>query len=43
MPIGVSRETPTANELMDEVEAYIDREVSVRLEMAQRSRQQAED
>ena len=43
MPSGTPRENPTANELMDEVEAYIDREVSMRLEMAQRSRHQEEN
>ncbi len=43
MPSGVPRDTPTAKEMMVEIEAYIEKEVCLRLEIAEKSRQHSEN
>lgn len=43
MPSGVPRETPTAKELMAEIEAHIEKEVRLRLESAERARHNREN
>jgi hypothetical protein len=43
MPSGVPRETPTAKELMVEIEAHIENEVRLRLEAAERTQHNREN